>query len=248
MKIAVGCPIRDRAWIVNDWIEHVRVAFEVCGLKPWWVFGIGIGPEGDDGTAKIATNLFKTDNGMWTIIHEPATKDGRNWNEERYEHLALYRNKLLHVVQAVQPDYFWSLDSDILVHPVALMTLLDSIEQPHKVQGEQKMFDAVGGKTYLSPMSRHITTWANLKRSGMGSGLNRHDSEGVFACEVIMAIKLMTPAAYHVPYSPHRLGEDIGWSLNCRDAGLTLGWDGRTTSKHVMDPSHVGRVDPRLGW
>lgn len=245
MKIAVGCPIRDRAWIVNEWIDHVRVAFDVAGLKPYWVFAIGIGPEGDDGTAKLATNLFKTENGMWTIIHEPKTKPGRHWSEQRYEHLAEYRNRLLGIVQAIQPDYFWSLDSDILAHPVALTTLLETIQAEHKMGGEELRFDAVGGKTYLSRTSRHITTWANIAYSG---GLQRQDQEGVFRCDVLMAIKLMSPAAYNIPYKSSKFGEDIGWSENCRSAGLKLGWDGRIASKHVMDPKSLHDIDPRIGW
>lgn len=245
MKVAVGCPIRDRAWIVKDWIEHVRVAFEVAGLRPHWVFGIGIGPDGDDGTAKIVTDIYKTDNGMWTIIHEPKIPHDHSWGAERYEQMADYRNQTLAIVQAVNPDYFWSLDSDILAHPTALAMLLETISRPQRVRGEQKMYDAVGGKTYLSRTGRQVATWGNHEPGG---GMRRHDEEGVFPCDILMAIKLMTPAAYHIPYAYHRLGEDLGWSANCRAAGLQLGWDGRVASKHVMEREDVGKIDPRLGW
>ena len=247
MRIAVGCPIRNRAWIFPQWAEHVRSAFGVVGLKPYWVFAIGVGPSGkDDGTQKMVTDLYKREPGMWCEISEPEIPSVRvNWTRERLAHMADYRNALLGVVRAAQPDFFLSVDSDILLHPCALKTLLDTIEKEHMIAGGLQKFDAVGGKTFLSEASRHLTSWANLNPQG---GLARQDSNGVFRCEVLMALKLMTPAAYNIDYDFHQHGEDIGWSKNCAKAGLTLGWDGRITSKHCMYPEQLEKPDPRVGW
>lgn len=246
MRVGVGCPVRNRAWILPQWQDHVRAAFDVIGLKPYWIFAIGVGPSGkDDGTQKLLTDLYETESGMWTEIAEPDVAAFRNWNEERYAHMASYRNQLLNMVRAAQPDYFLSVDSDILLHPAALLVLLDTIEKTHIVAGGPERFAAVGGKTFLSETSRHITTWANLNSQG---GLTRQDSNGVFACEAIMALKLMSPDAYNVDYEGHQQGEDIGWSLNCKKAGLALGWDGRICSKHVMNSEQLDRVDRRVGW
>lgn len=247
MRVAVGCPVRNRAWIFPHWVEHVRTAFDVVGLKPHWIFAIGIGPTGhDDGTHKMATDLYKTDPGIWCDINEPETKTTReNWTDERLSQMADYRNRLLEMVRVDQPDLFLSVDSDILLHPCALMTLLDTISKEHMVAGALTEYAAVGGKTFLSEASRHLTTYGTLNSNG---GIRRQDSDGVFSTEILMALKLMSPAAYNIPYSYHRSGEDIGWSLNCKAAGLTLGWDGRITSKHCMRPEHLERVDRRVGW
>lgn len=247
MRIAVGCPIRNRAWVVEEWIEHVRTAFYLAGEKPYWVFAIGLGPNGkDDGTQKLVTDLYKSGSGMWTEINEPEIPKERTWNGERYQQMADYRNRLLDVVRNTQADYFLSLDSDILIHPTGLMCLLETIRNLHTIAGQEVLYDAVGGKTFLSENSSHITSWGNLGPNG--GGLRRQDSNGVFPCECIMAIKLMAPTAYNIPYETHRLGEDIGWSLNCNKAGLHLGWDGRVANKHIMKPSDLRRVDQRVGW
>lgn len=239
MKIVVGCPIRNRAWIFPEWLEHVRIAFDVAGVTPTWVFNIGLNRAGqDDGTQRMATELFREENGMWTETYEPDHPVERTqWTGERYHHMVVYRNQLLSLVQAMTPDYFFSVDSDILLHPGALAVLLDSIDR--------RGFDAVGGKTYLSTGSKHITTYANHAPSG---GLQRQDQMGTFPVQIIMAIKLMNPAAYQIPYAYDKFGEDIGWSDNARNAGLKLGWDGRLCSKHIMYPEQLDKVDRRVGW
>lgn len=247
MKIAVGCPIRNRAWILEEWVEHVRIAFDLAGVKPWWAFAIGVGPSGrDDGTRRLVTDLYKKESGIWTEIAEPEIQDRRFWNLERYEQMANYRNRLLSLVQGTHPDYFLSLDSDILLHPATLMCLLETIKADHFVQGVERKFDAVGGKAFLSDSSPNITTYGTL--SPNGGGLQRINSDGIFPVQILMAVKLMAPTAYNVNYCSNRFGEDIGWSLNCRDQGLTLGWDGRVTSKHIMDRANLTKVDARVGW
>lgn len=247
MRVAVGCPIRNRAWIFEEWIEHVRIAFDLAGLRPVWTFAIGVGPNGlDDGTQRLVTDLYKTEPGLWTETVEPAISDKRMWNGIRYEQMVAYRNSLLSAVRVVQPDYFLSLDSDILLHPSALLCLLETISHKHKVAGVDRLWDAVGGKTFLSEVSSHHMTYASLGPNG--GGLRRVKSDGVFPVEILMAIKLMAPTAYNVPYETHQFGEDIGWSLNCKKAGLNLGWDGRVTSKHVMNRKALTKIDPRVGW
>lgn len=221
VRVAVGCPIRERAWIFPQWVDHVRAAFANAGVDPYWMFVVGVGPEGDDGTRNLVDDLCR-EGGTFRVTAEPPIRPERYWDGDRYQQMAGYRNRLLGMVRAHQPDYFLSLDSDILIHPEGLVTLLDSVQQ----------FNAVGGKAYLSTTSPHITTYAHMTANGW---LARQDADDVFAVDVLMAMKLMTPAAYNVDYSAHMFGEDIGWSNNCRAAGLRLGWDGRVTNRHVME-------------
>lgn len=92
----------------------------------------------------------------------------------------------------------------------------------------------------------HAPSYAMMKRHS--TGLLRSDSTNVMPVDVIMAIKLMTPEAYNINYEMQRHGEDIGWSLACKTAGLKLGWDGRQANKHVMDVDALGEVDDRVGF
>lgn len=250
LRVAVGCPIHSRAWILPEYIEHVRAAFQVAGLIPIWIFNVGTDHNGtDDGTRKMVSELFRDEPGMWTEACEPDLSTTRTqWNGPRYEQMVIYRNKLLDMVQVIKPDYFLSLDSDILIHPSALTCLLETIEHPHMIYGYETMYAAVGGKAFLSESNTHITTYATLGTGVAGGGLRRTDADGVFPVQIIMAIKLMGPEAYNIPYAYSQWGEDIGWSLNCNKAGLQLGWDGRTVSKHIMNKANLYQIDTRVGW
>jgi hypothetical protein len=168
---------------------------------------------------------------------EPSRPDIRVWNEDRYHHMVYLRNLLLDSVRTIGPDLFWSVDSDMLVHPEALMYAIDALRR----------FDAVASRAYLSEgQDTRCPNWATYTRMG---GLSRQDMDGgSFAVGVIMAIKLMTPPAYKVDYSWNHQGEDIGWSLAAKRLGLTLGWDSRTTSKHVFHPWELDKVDIRCGY
>jgi hypothetical protein len=81
-----------------------------------------------------------------------------------------------------------------------------------------------------------------------GGGLIRVDGRGCHKADVIMAVKLMSPAAYNVDYEVHRQGEDIGWSIAARKKGVKLGWDGRTVSKHLMTKDALDKIDKRVGF
>lgn len=238
MKVAVGCPIKNRAWIFPEWIDAVKIAFDVAGLEPHFALLVGLEEDGtDDGTFDMALELFATEPGVLHFEKEPAISDVRTpWTHDRYNAMVEYRNVLLNIVRMMEPDYFLSVDSDILLHPAALEVLIDTIKH--------RQWDAIGGKVYLGN-HRSIVSYAFHHPSG---GLRRQDQDGAFPVDILMALKLMSPAAYNVDYTFSRQGEDIGWSDNCRKAGLTLGWDGRICSKHVMFPEKLNEIDRRVGW
>jgi hypothetical protein len=106
-------------------------------------------------------------------------------------------------------------------------------------------FDAVGSRCYMTASGTRFPSWARLLPSG---GLQRTDSDGTFAVDVIMALKLMNPAAYNVDYRFDPQGEDIGWSQACTEAGVRLGWDGRVVAKHVLAPHLLTPRDSRVGF
>lgn len=228
MKLIVGGPVSRREWILPHWFTHVEAACDTVGVRPEYVF---ILDPADSETATIVR-----DHGALVIEHaDDRPADTREWNFDRFLHMAALRNRVLETVRAAAPDLFWSLDSDVLTHPAALQCLIESTGR----------FDAVGGATFMTSAGTACPSWGMFTRNG---GLRRDYATGVFSCQTIMASKLMTPAAYAVDYSAHTHGEDIGWSLNCQKAGVKLGFDGRVYSKHVMNPDALDRVDSRVGY
>ena len=169
------------------------------------------------------------------FVSDGRQADDRDWGHERYRHMVGLRNRLLQTVRLLEPSWFLSLDSDILLHPRALANMLESTDR----------FDVVGGKTYMTPGGIACPSWGFFARNG---GIRRVDSVGVFAVEIVMAIKLLTPAAYGIDYEYHSHGEDLGFSKNCMAARLRLGVDARVANKHCMSKERLDEEDPRCGF
>lgn len=232
MNVAIGCPVTNRAWILPRWFDHVYEACNQADVDPFFMFVCG--------TSEDRTSFIIQDRMSYGIVETVDEKGSqgkvRGWNIDRYHQMVKVRNSLLSLARDTGPDYLLSLDSDILLHPDALKCLLESIEDK----------PAIGGKCYLTAEGYHAPNYAHLHSD---YGLYRPDRTGdIFRVDVIMAIKLMTSAAYHVDYKVDRQGEDIGWSKNCREAGLDLWHDSRVCSKHVMERHQLDEVDPRCGY
>ena len=221
---------------MSSWFEHVERSVDaVEGFVPHYVF-VG-DPRTDPGTfAEIdrLCLLYGRDRDV-VEIEEEFRPYKRIWNTPRLRHMAHIRNVLLGHVRKLEPDVFWSLDSDILVAP----GVFDSASA---MLGE---YDAVGTKCYMSS-NRAAPSFAMLPSPARG--LLRPDSEGQLKVDVIMASKLMSPAAYEIDYVVHPQGEDVGWSILARRSGLELGWDGTVCSKHVMEQRNLDTIDPRCGY
>jgi hypothetical protein len=233
--LVVGCPVAHREWILDAWFDHVEEACEVAGVKPGYAFA---GDCTDETMMKIIFSRAPSDHLVVLDVPNSRGADVRDWaSPGRYAHMVEIRNLLLEGVRMMDAGLFLSLDSDILIHPFAIRNLIDDVTEDG--------WGAVGGKCYMTSTGTRYPSWGKLGREGQ---IMRTDADGYFAVEVIMAIKMMTPAAYRVDYRLDLQGEDIGWSRACREAGLSLAWDGRVASKHVLEPHLLDRIDPRVGY
>lgn len=227
--LLVGCPAARRGWILNRWAEHIETACQVAGVDHQLI--VAADP-GDD--AWPALTLF-TDRLIPVHIDDPRAVDVRDWQTRGYDRIIAARNELLAAVRAHAPDVFISVDSDVLLHRDTVKHLLETLDQ----------FDAVGGYTFMDE-TRRCPSWGRLTRSG---GIDRTDVPGyVGPVDVIMAIKAMKPAAYRFDYVTHPKGEDVGICIAWRAGGLTVGFDARVASKHVMHRDRLHLLDGRCGF
>lgn len=233
MNLIVGCPVRDRLWVLPSWFEYLERATEKAAVEPFILMAGDPRDESVDYAAHAANargwgfqNIAVTENGSYE----------RLWNIDRYRHMAMLRNLLLTEVKQRAPDIFWSLDSDILIQEDALVLALEALEQ--------RPFDAVGQRCYMTEYGAWCASYCMFTNGG----LLRDDSDGCFPVDVIMASKVMSPRAYDIAYVIDEQGEDIGWSKECARFGVKLGWDGRTVSKHVMAVEYLDMVDQRCGY
>lgn len=245
--VMAGCPANGREWVIKQWVAYLARAGREADVN---LHVYMLCPE----TSVELINAFEeacaTHEVMPILVtqNEQPREDKRTWNIKRYEVMADLRNTMLQTVRIMQPDYFLSIDSDILLGPGVLPQMIEDLDNSD--------YAAVGSKCYLAPGPRqaskdgrkpvcHVVNYAKLNSNG---NLLRKDQEGFFPVDVLMAIKLMSADAYNVDYEPHRQGEDIGWSNAVRAQGMTLGWDGRIVSKHCMSKEDLHRVDDRVGW
>lgn len=245
--ILVGCPVAKRDWVIAEYLEAACTALDHTGLDYAFVF---LGDVVRDATFPVAKEAIANRNtsALFVQSHDDAPAERPHaWKTTDYHRMADLRNQLLKAVREIEPEFFLSLDSDILLAPQTVVQLLETSEK----------FDAVGGKCYMSPPLRPKENRINLSVSARNpsygklkpnGNFHRSDASGVFQVDILMAIKLMSPRAYNIDYAYDHRGEDLGWSRKCREAGVTLGWDGRTANKHVWSPQRLGEVDERVGW
>lgn len=225
--LVVGCPSYRREWILPQWHECVCEAIQMAGIPEGRVKWVFVGPVFDPSWEVLFQRIEPSRLVLKFTQEDLDRPDERNWDASRIQHMVGLRNQLLKYVRALEPTYFLSLDSDILIDERALRSALSAIAD----------FDAVGMKCYLGA-GLASPSYANLVNDW---GMSRPDSDQLFAVDVIMGAKLMTPAAYEVDYRFHAQGEDVGWGIACREKGIRLAWDGRHTSWHVRSPKELGR-------
>lgn len=231
--IVIGCPVSHREWIIDRWFTFARAAAEQAGLEPTFLF---VGDRKNDPTFKL---IEEQPGNVW-CWHTPDSRgsDVRKWTSQRFDRMVELRNMLLAGVRELDPKFFLSLDSDILLHPLALVNMLETQATTN--------WAAVGGKCYMTPTGDTVPSYGMFRREGQ---IARRPSSGVHEVDVIMAIKLMTPEAFNVDYLIGRSkGEDINWSRAVKEQGMRIGWDGRVVSKHVMGPHWLDVLDSRCGF
>jgi hypothetical protein len=237
MKFLVGCPVSGRNWILPTWLQHTLAAFD-GRTQPEFLF---IVPESDQETLDLLESWKeRVTVHIVTVDDTPREEDqDRHWNRPRYEQMVELRNILLQEVRKLQPEFFLSLDSDILLHPDAVISALQTMQRTQA--------DAVGLKCYLS-VSGKLHPNAGLWNDKQKDRYYRYDQDRPYEVDILMAIKLMTPRAYNVDYTYHRHGEDLGWSAEANKKGLLFVWDGTYCNKHVMNKDMLHSVDRRVGW
>ena len=239
-KLIIGAPTANRDWIIRDWLTHIDNSF--YHVSDLYDLEIILVASDQDPSVKITDSFCKEYgyNFNFVYIDEPKSDDKRIWNIKRYERMVLLRNILLEEVRKLEPEYFLSLDTDILINPLQISYLLETI-QSHPAA-------AVGGKTFMTKTGVNSPSYGMFIKHEHSMGIRRKNNDGVLKVDVIMAIKLMNKLAYNVDYIVHSHGEDLGWSSECKKQGLQLYWDGRIASKHVMFQSSLNELDKRVGF
>jgi len=232
--IIVGCPVANRSWILPTWKKYVDAAIP----ESWNLHYIFAVPMWDEETLEL---LGSWENTQIIPTEEPQRKDVRDWaNTDSFTRMADLRNHILKFVRQHHPDFYLSLDSDILLRQQAFDDMYETLTQQN--------CNAVSSITYLDPTDASVTNAANWRNPSTFQQFKRIAPGTVVPAGILMAINMMDNLAYNVNYDYHYYGEDFGWSKNAANAGLKMYIDGRTSSKHVMYPEWLEIEDKRVGY
>lgn len=239
-KLIIGCPIYKRDWIFPYWIsciENQQIDLSQVGF----VFEAS----SDDKETLSLLNKYKNSKPNISIFeieireevpHFEHGENSRIWSMSKYANMVLLRNKLLEKVRHIDPDYFFSLDSDVLLtNPNTVNHLISHI---------QDGADAVSPVMFMTPndtLYPSVMTWSD----NPGNQAYRKETYPIgsyFKSDIIMAAKMMSRATYkNVNYEMHVQGEDLGWSANAARLKLNLFCASYVYTPHIMGKQMLDR-------
>lgn len=233
VKLVIGCPIYKRDWIFPYWISCIENQ-ELDLSNIGFVFEVS----SDD--QETISHLIRYKNNRpniplfeieirTEIPHFEHKENSRVWSMSKYTNMVFLRNKLLEKVREINPDYFFSLDSDILLTNSNTINYLVS----HIKDGA----DAVSPLMFMTPndtMYPSVMNWVN-EPGGQAYRKEKYPLGEYFKSDVIMAAKMMSKHTYkNVNYDLHSQGEDLGWSANAAKLGLNLYSASYIYAPHIM--------------
>jgi hypothetical protein len=240
--ILIGLPVYKRAWIMSDWfaaIEKQTVPLSELG------FVFELGPD-DDETHELLWRWHMNHPEVavfdgtirMTEHHDEHPEHGRSWNRGKYEKMATLRNHLLDTVVSMQPDVFFSLDSDILLESDKTLEILAE----RALSGV-----AVSPLSYMFPSDERypsVMSWVDRIGGKARRMLDKYPIGTNFKAEIIMAAVAMPKHVYETTrYTAHRQGEDLGWSTTATMAGHELWCSSDLYGAHIM---HKDMLEPYL--
>jgi hypothetical protein len=233
MKLIIGCPMYKRSWILHHWIKSI-ISQSIPVNDIGFIFEVS--PD-DTATIQALESWRKFDKRIpyfeikirEDIPHFEHENNGRQWSMSKYVNMVSLRNSLLESVRKIQPEYYFSLDSDILLTNTNTIELLIAHIKSGADAVNPLMFMTPFGTMYPSVMDWRLDVPAKAFRK------EKYELGHYFQSDVIMAAKMMSKDVYNnINYTLHEQGEDVGWSLECKKAGFKLYSASYIYAPHIM--------------
>jgi glycosyltransferase involved in cell wall biosynthesis len=223
MKISVGCPIYNRAWSLPRWFQNLfnqKIDLKQTSL----VFAY---TPGDDNTLEIIEQYGS----KFSELHVLPCEDlpaFANRDNARYYPLVILRNRIFEKLREIQPDYYFSWDSDILLPEGTLKGLIKDKK------------DIVGPWVDLVPPNG-IPNCVTLLPNGGGFRRRKpydtyYPQTGLYEVSTVFAVSLMSSPVFNTcTYMHHQGGEDYGFAINVINAGFTSWMDANFIGTHLYN-------------
>jgi len=238
MKVMIGCPIRDRAWILEDYLKSIlNLKFPKEDIGLCFILNDST-DETEDMLIQFANQFINTYDYIRVIENNlNQIKDARipSVRQQIYSTLSIQRNLLLQKAREEEADYLFSVDSDILFEPETLNKLIACDRDIVSAQ----IWNDIGG-TYPNVMMYNdkgkLRHYKNFPR------------DEIFQCDMTGAIYLISKEVLQetdVEYQYHMLGEDIFFCERAQENGFEIWCNPLVKCKHIMTKEMLKDDDPK---
>lgn len=219
MNVVVGCPVKDRAWVLGEWFDAIQTqGVEVSVITL-------LSPSQDN------TELILRDRGAHIIYDEEVGRsttdiDNHIWGDQsNYEYMANLRNRLIDTCVSLDVDYFFSLDSDIILPPNALTQMLQFAESHAGIVAPA--VNMVTGSPVWNVMN-----WVDKYRPGRADRTVVPIARG--QADVVMAAMMLDRDGMRARWESHSQGEDVGFCLDAYSKQIPCWWLPEIICEHWM--------------
>ncbi len=224
-KIMIGCPIRNRAWILPDYLQAIlnfdypAELIELCFIVN----------DCQDSTPAILSDFAAAHENPVYLYYDNQDHSGKHqrgyYNFRRLAHL---RNQLITAFLRTDCEYLFSLDSDIIMPPESIMTLL----------GAQR--DIISALVWNGGDIGSHDTYNILKQAENGDYLHIREFpvNGVFEVDCTGAAYLLRRrvlSEFMIRYDADYGAEDIGFCKSAQRAGIKLYCHSGVRGRHFME-------------
>lgn len=225
-KVLVGCPIFERAWVFADWMNALVAEHEAGDIDLAVALCLTKGKDETESMIDRATQ--KVGFTITTIPFSGGTEgNSHDWSQvERVQTVADKRNLLIDLARTISPDYYLSLDSDVIVPRGGIKALIETLQ----FEG----YDAACPRVWVW----NAFYVAGKYQQGRLAFLGRRDY-GVQAVDVVTSSAcLMSPKVFKekaIRYGVALRGKDFGWApgheVNGWNASECVAWSKAAKSK-----------------
>ena len=220
MRIVIGCPVFERAWSLPRWFNSIFQ--QKINLKQTELV-FALTDFGNDNTLDIITKYGQKFNSL-TVIDCNDIKAFGGRDSERYYSLVVLRNRIFDKLREIQPDYYFSYDTDILLPEGTLKGLIKDKK------------DIVGPWVDLVPPNGIPNCVTRI-----GNGFRRrkpyaqfYPQTGLYEVDTVFAVSLMAAPVFNTcTYKWHPGGEDYGFAEEVINAGFHSWMDANFIGTHL---------------
>lgn len=229
-EITIGGPVRNRAWILPMYLQKLYELDYPKG-KIRFLFVLNDSKDSSEQILIDFKNKYRSEYAGFRMftINAGTPEDSRMTDEGRtpiYYHLANVRNSL---IEKIETPYYLSVDTDILVPPHTIKTLLES---------DKDMVAGVIWNDYIrKPSAVYPDARPNfmINNGGKLEHYKKYPLNSLFEVHTTGAVCLMSKAICEkVRFHGSQKGEDIPFCIEAREKGFSVWVNSRVFAHHIM--------------